>query len=468
MIEIKNLAIRNKERSILSGLDLTLVSGDRVGIMGASGIGKSTLVYALLGEIGDGLSLEGGTIEYQGKELMKDGKYLYKEHMRVFRRETGHLDQDPASSLNPGHQIKFILTELAASRGEARKQEIRENLQYFGLPYSEEFLERYPHELSGGQRRRIALTRILLRQPRILILDEPTADLDCGTREDVLQLLARLVERLSATVLLISHDIEVIRRLTERVYSLENGVLHPYYEADANLSEQQMMATSLSAGNKQRKLVLQANKISARAPGATSDTFQNLSFSLCQKEALAIMGPSGSGKTTLLRTILGLWPRSSGTLEYNGEVLAASFKGRTMQQRKALGWVPQDPRGSFNPALPLNLVFSRIKEPSFPISDMLHLVGLTEHDLKDRFPDQLSGGQIQRLAIARALLEGAEVLLLDEITSSLDPKSRDSICELIGLLKKDFTCLVVTHDPTVARYICDRRLDLGKLPRDST
>lgn len=207
--------------------------------------------------------------------------------------------------------------------------------------------------------------------------------------------------------------------------------------------------------------VLRATRLSAKAPDAKQDTLQELSFCLHEKEALAITGSSGAGKTTLIHTLLGIWPRSAGKVAYREQELAPSFTERTALQRRALGWVPQDPRTSFNPAVPLDVIFRRHKEPAMPISEALQMVGLSEAMLHCRFQDQLSGGQIQRLAIARALLEGAEILLLDEITSSLDPGSRDVICALLCRLKQSYSMLIVTHDPVVVRRVCDHELTLS-------
>lgn len=461
MIEIKKLTIQNREKTILDSVDLSLCAGERIGVMGPSGIGKSTLAFAILGEVGEGLRITDGNIRYEGVDLLTCGRYVHPESMRALRQATGHLDQDPASSLNPRHRIGFILTELAAVRGEERTRQIQETFNIFGLPFSEEFLGRYPHELSGGQRRRVALARILLRNPQLLILDEPTADLDCDTRDDVLLLLTKLIGKLKATVFVISHDFEVIRRLSDRCFSLEKGRLIPFHKIEESATEKAAAKKHPFQVRGNRHLLLQATALSARAPGANSNTVEGLSFGLCQKEALAVTGPSGAGKTTLLRTILGLWPRSAGGLKYKGQELAPSFKRRTARQRRALGWVPQDPRSSFNPAVPLDLVFRRIRKPSLPISEVMQMIGLSEDELSHRFQDQMSGGQIQRLAIARALLEGAEILLLDEITSSLDPQSRDAICDLLCQLKGRYALLVVTHDPVLVERLCDRELNLN-------
>ncbi len=460
MITLQHLTIKRKNSTILDGVNLHVREADRIGIMGASGIGKSTLAFALLGEVGEGLKLVDGNLQYEHVDLLKNGKYMHPEQMRELRLSTGHLDQDPASSLNPKHRIHFILTELAGGRGEESASQVRETIQFFGLPYTDDFLRRYPHELSGGQRRRVALARILLRHPKLLILDEPTADLDSETRNDVLWLVSRLLEKMHPALLLISHDEEVIRTLATTCYTLEQGKLRPLPEKKRG--DVQCDPASCPPKNRERKPIFQVSQLSVKAPGAAKAILNGLTFCLYEQEALAITGPSGVGKTTLIRALLGLWPRRAGSVRYEGKILADAFQDRSDQERALLGWVPQDPRTSFNPSVPLDRALRRIPAPSRSVDEVLRMVGLSEETIAGRFSDQLSGGQIQRLAIARAILEGAKILLLDEVTSSLDPQSRDAICDLLNSLKDRYSLLVVTHDPTVVKRLCDRELRLDK------
>ncbi|NMD38612.1 MAG: ATP-binding cassette domain-containing protein, partial [Christensenellaceae bacterium] len=219
MIKIKELTISNKHKKILGNLHLKINEGDRISILGESGEGKSTLSFAILGGLNDGLMLESGTIEVDGKNIIKNGKLLKYKSIQQIRQEIGHLDQDPAASLTPTMKTKSILKELAKDKQNFNRDYV-DILKKFNLPTDKEFLNKYPDELSGGQKRRVALTRILLRKPKILILDEPTSGLDETTRNQVLELLNILIREANATVITITHDKYVAKALSNKCYEL--------------------------------------------------------------------------------------------------------------------------------------------------------------------------------------------------------------------------------------------------------
>lgn len=464
MISVENLTISSSERTILDHLDLNINPGARIGIVGPSGVGKSTLAFALLGSLRPGLRVTSGQIIYRGEKLLKDGSFRASKALRHLRMSTGHLDQDPASSLNPAHRIGFILNELLPPGDHDGQQRIMETLSYFGLPTDTAFLRRFPAEISGGQRRRIALARILLRRPSFLILDEPTADLDRQTRDEVVALLRDLLQKIKPALLIISHDREVVEALTDQCFSFYKGGLVPL-PGDRSIFTSAPL--SKMRENRSTYLLFRVKNLCASAPGLAHATIQDVSFDLYQGEALAITGRSGSGKTTLLRTLLGLWPSISGTLSLRGETLAPSFEKRLRSQVDALGWIPQDPSTSFNPAVLLRRALCRGGITEEALCKTLSLVGVPINVL-DRYPDQVSGGQIQRLAIARALLSGAHMLLLDEATSSLDPESRNAICSILCSLKAHCSLIVVTHDPMVVDYVCDRTYTIKTLGKMTT
>jgi peptide/nickel transport system ATP-binding protein len=457
MIEICDLTIRNRQKTMISSLNFSLREGDSLSILGPSGIGKSTLSFAVLGEIAEGLFLESGTVRVDGKPVIQNGRPVKERDLRLIRRIIGHLDQDPAASLTPTLKIRQLLRELSADK-KTFKEECKEILKTFDLPTDHAFLNRYPGEISGGQKRRLALARVLLRRPKLLILDEPTAGLDDETRENVLGLLNVLIAKLKATVLVITHDRYVAKTLSSKFCLMADGTLKAI-----GINEGEIPKGNVASGRQNTKIILDVKGLTAKAPLLDKPPVKDFSFCVYEGEVLGLMGPSGSGKTTVVRSLLGLWPPLEGDIIFKQKKLAIDYRLRSEAEIDALAWVPQDPKTSFNPAVKLDKAMRRANKGKHDIDDVLAGVGLSGADIKGVYPDQLSGGQLQRLAIARALLGGAEFLLLDEVTSSLDEKTKDDICDLIIRLKSRISMLLVTHDRNVAYQVCDRLLDLNSI-----
>ncbi len=455
MIEIKELSISNRQKKILVGLNLNIDKGERVSILGKSGEGKSTLSFALLGEISEGLFLESGTIKFGGNFVVKNNLPLKGKDLQVVRRRIGHLDQDPAASLTPTMQVKNILKELAANKKDFEK-ECKKILKKFNLPIDENFLNKYPRELSGGQKRRIALARVLLRKPELLILDEPTSGLDEDTREQVLDLLKILINELQTTVITITHDKYVAYNLSSKHYKLSKGKLKAFKldpPKEELLSRKNMVARN-------ENIILEARCLTGKAPLLDIPPVKDFSFCLHEGEILGLTGKSGSGKTTIVKTILGLWPAVSGKVFLKGVEIETFYRNRDVLERLTLAYVPQDPKTSFNPAIKVDKALARANKLELSMDEVLKKVGISLKEVEGRFPDQLSGGQLQRLAMARAILGGAEIILLDEVTSSLDEKTKYEICDLVMELKGQSSMLMISHDYEVINRTCDRYIEI--------
>lgn len=513
MIKIRNLSISTDKYDVLTDLSLDIAEGERISIIGDSGSGKSTMGLAVLGYIAPSLRLGGGTITVDGLSVIKDGRIAPKRALRDIRTAIGRLDQDPAASLTPTHKIKRLLTELvpdnepAFAAKSAEKQEAKQGakqgaklgashlhadlnlsrldaLKTFALPATDDFLNRYPSEISGGQRRRVALARILLRRPRLLILDEPTSGLDSKTRDIVVEQVSLLQRKLGCSLLLITHDYEVASALCTRHMKLEGGKLTALDLMSVGVSNNKAdLKDSCACQDKQaERPVLKIEALTASAPALKDAPIKDLSFEIHSGEALALTGGSGSGKSTVAKTLLGLWEKREGEMYLEGKTLPSSLEKRSASLKSALGWVPQDPITSFNPVLELGVSMKRARqramslsreepanahksEPlraqgSYSLEDAIEMVGLSHIDWQKRLPKEMSGGQIQRLAIARAIVGGARVLILDEVTTSLDPTMRDEICKILSEIKKSIPMLVITHDEKVVSQLCDRRIDL--------
>ncbi|MDO5689139.1 MAG: ATP-binding cassette domain-containing protein [Tissierellia bacterium] len=458
---VDRLSIQSKDQSILAGLSLCVYPAERVSIVGYSGTGKSTLALALLGYVAPGLSIKGGSVKICGLDVIEDGHIRSKGQLRAIRRRIGRMDQDPAASLTPTHKIRRLIRQLSPVR-EIDTEQIQRALELFSLPTDDDFLDRYPAELSGGQRRRVALARILLRQPELLILDEPTAGLDVVTRDAVVSQVKTLQEQLKCALLLITHDPCVAYQLCNRQLVLDRGELveqdrlKPIAREDQNITIRPRIVTDSP--------VLSVKGLVASPPALLEAPVQSLSFEIHSGEALALIGQSGSGKSTIARTLIGLWPRRGGKVYLQGVSLPEKLESWPTPFRGRLGWVPQDPVTSFNPILELGLsiqrAYDRRKNDNFSIDEAIHLVGLDDLDWKRRKPKEVSGGQLQRIAIARALVGGAQVLILDEVTTSLDPTTRSKLCKLLVEIKKKIPLIVITHDPEVVNMVCDRCVSL--------
>ncbi|MBE6483327.1 MAG: ABC transporter ATP-binding protein [Actinomycetaceae bacterium] len=537
-IRVRDLTIGSSSGTVLRSVDLRIRVGERRAIIGASGAGKSTLCLALLGYVAPGLNLKSGDVETCGTPVIRAGVSAKKQVLAAVRRRVGRLDQDPARTLTPTHRVGRLLVELAPAERRISIAERARALAVFGLPDDPEFLSRFPAEISGGQRRRVALARTLLRQPELLILDEPTAGLDSQARDNALELVEELVGQTGATLVVITHDPAVAAYLAERVTRLDSGTLAADPSVAVAAGERRTTARLTggppgaspaqagscgvpvgSAGTAERAEtgnettedcrggtatsgeknydpqsedtvtegvdreeekraavavkavfdtpVLRVRNLEASAPSLRQSPVIDLNFDVYPGEALALTGPSGCGKSTVVRTLCGLWPRRNGEVWCQGEKLPPRLDHWTRSLRGCIGWVPQDPAASINPVLPLGVTLRRAQERNIltrsnqlAADEVVALVGLPAQ-WQHRRPGQLSGGQLQRFAIARALVSGAALLLLDEATANLDVTTRDELCDLLVRLKAHLPMLVVTHDPEVVWRCCDRQIRLG-------
>ncbi|XVV00799.1 ABC transporter ATP-binding protein [Actinosynnema sp. CA-248983] len=483
MIEVDDLRIEDVSgRPVLAGLTLALGEGERVGVVGESGAGKTTLALALVGAVRPGLRVVRGQVRVDGRDVLAASP---AERRALRRRVLSYLPQDPPSALTPTLRIARQLRELAADRS---PDAVSRRLVEVGLPGDREFLRRYPHQLSGGQQQRLALARLTAGDPRGLVLDEPTTGLDGPMRALVLDQLADLARRRGLAVVFITHDLVAAARMTDRLVVLRGGEVVEHAPTEDVLGRPAMPYTRDLVAAAPDPRVEIARRPPAREPGPVvlevSDltavrgervVLDGVSLRLHEGESVALLGVSGCGKTTLAQCAAGILKPRSGRVALAGEVLAPTLRRRPVGQRRRVQLIPQDSTGSLNPRRSVGAAIDRVVRLScrVPPDDvraetlrLLALVGLAPV-LADRLPRQLSGGQRQRVAIARALAAGADVLICDEVTSNLDVHVAASVLALLDSLRRELglALLTVTHDLGVIARNADRVvvLDRGKV-----
>jgi peptide/nickel transport system ATP-binding protein len=452
--QVDGLTIHAGPKPVLRDAELVVHPGASVALVGPSGGGKTTLLQALVGHLGRGLRRTAGSVAVDGRDpfgLAPDG-------LRTLRRTSVALvAQDPMSQLCPSHRVHDVVGELAPA--DERDAAIAHALLRAGLSDNEELRRRRACELSGGQLRRLALARALVRAPALLLLDEPTGGLDALRGRGLAAELRRLAASGTAIVLA-SHDHDHVRRVADVVVRIEHGhIARP--RPRARLAP----AASLCAPRGAERL--RATSICALAGGRP--VIRDMDISASQGATLALVGPSGSGKTTLLRYLAGLAP-GSGDVLLDGRPLERRVRDRRADERRRIQYIAQDPLGSLNPSRTVASTLTRPlrryralspnKATSLAV-DLLNEVELPSA-LLDRHPHELSGGQRQRVAVARALAADPHVLLCDEVTSALDEDTSQRVLHMLRTRQRTtgLTIIWATHDLALARRFSDTTLDL--------
>ncbi|WP_156677426.1 ABC transporter ATP-binding protein/permease [Nocardia sp. Root136] len=484
---------------LLAPVSFRLTSGTVTALTGASGSGKSTAMRALLGHLPAGASRQGAVLVAGHDVFALDAGAL-----RAFRRgQIAYVGQDPGSELNPLLRVRAVLAEAAPGASAADRLAV---LEQVGLDPAH--LRRRCARLSGGQQRRVALARAILRRPRILVLDEPLAGLHGTLRTEIAQLISTLATENHTTVLLSGHDTEAITAIADTVIelhppgdrSMNVAVAVADSVEDARLSARSSVRASVSGTD---RIADMRTDLSGEVPGSRTASrtgpaeialrtkaihadagghrvLENIGFSLPAGAALAVVGPSGAGKTTLARVIAGLHADAIGSLEVDGVRVPVGSRRRIRFGANGIQFVPQNPRAALNPrrtveqtlARPLRRI-ARVPRPEIHprVTALLAAVDLPA-DLADRRPHQLSGGQRQRVALARALAADPAVLICDEITTALDTDTAAAIMSLLDRLRADHgtAVILISHDMTLVRGHCTDLLvlDHGRIVESGT
>lgn len=488
LLSVKHLSLAIKGKPILKHVDFQLEAGRITGLVGESGSGKSLTALSIMQLLPAG-SRTGGSIRFGKKELLDAGE----ETMCALRGDDiGMVFQEPMTALNPvkaiGEQVaEGIRIHAGVSNAEAMTR-AASILTRVGLPPERFPLSRYPHELSGGQRQRVVIAMACAMRPKLLIADEPTTALDVLVQAQILELLKELVREDGMAMLFISHDLGVVAELADDIVVMRHGEVqeagpaivvlkdraHPYTaqlaEASSHVPEQSE-PWQAEAG---KPAMLKIENLVCEYPGRRTSLFaraqpfkavDDVSFEMHDGEILGLVGESGCGKSTLSRAVLGLMRPASGQILSAGKVLNSPGTLNTQGIVHLAQAVFQDPYGSFNPrhtaerlvAEPLFLdnIASRA-EKRMQVTEALESVGLSASDL-GKYPHEFSGGQRQRLAIARAIVNHPRLIVADEPVSALDVSIRAQILDLIVELRerKGLAWLFISHDLAVVHALCD-------------
>jgi len=452
---VEHLTICAGTTTVLQDAELAVARGSIVALVGSSGDGKTTLLQALIGHLAPGLRRTAGSVDVDGSDpFTLDTRRL----RRLRRTRVAFVGQDPMSRLCPSHRVRDVVGELAPS--EDRDSAVAQALARAGLPDDDgKLLRRRACELSGGQLRRLALARALVRDPVLLILDEPTGGLDAPRARRMATELRALAASGTAIVLA-SHDLDHVAEVADVVIAIKRGRVAPAVPR----AQRPPSPSRAPAASAER---LRASSVRALAGGR--EVVRGVSIGAPAGATLALVGPSGSGKTTLLRYLAGL-AAGSGDVVLDGRALAHHVRDRHVDERRRIQYVPQDPLGALNPARTVAATLARplrrqrgleAQPAAEAAAELLEAVGLPAA-LLHRRPHQLSGGQRQRVALARALAADPDVLLCDEMTSALDEQTGHRVLEMLYARQQasGLTIIWATHDLALARQFADETLDL--------
>ena len=488
-VEVRELSVSFGPRRVVDRISFEIDAGERLALVGESGSGKTVTALSLLRLI-EAARLE-GEIRFEGRDVLA----MNADELHDLRgRDIAVVFQEPMTALNPlmriGDQIGESLELHERITREQAFQGAVEAMRRVGIEEPERRARSYPHELSGGQRQRAMIAMALACNPKLLIADEPTTALDATIRMQILELLDRLRQETGMSLLLITHDLNIVKRFADRVAVMERGVIveqgatrevmenprHPY---TLKLINSRPERTVGPAG--EGRLVEARNvhvDYPTPLPGIrgwfTSGHFtavKRADFDLAPGETLGVIGESGSGKTTLALALLNLI-RADGDIRIDGRAWNGADRAARRALRREIQVVFQDPLSSLSPRQTIEQIVGEgleIHEPGLTreerrerIVAALQDVGLTQdgsvEPLLDRYPHEFSGGQRQRIAIARALIVSPKVVVLDEPTSALDVTIQKQVLELLGDLQRKYrlSYVLVTHDIDVVRAMAHR------------
>jgi peptide/nickel transport system ATP-binding protein len=503
---MSSLSIRNLEVHFLGESEDTIavrqasfdiVKGEILGLVGESGCGKSTIIHSILRSLPPPGVICSGSIIFKGKDICKMSK---NSGLKMRWNTISLVVQSALSALSPVNKVgdHFEDTLLAHTKLDSNKRLEKSKATLKRVQLSPTVLEMYPHQLSGGMQQRVVIALAILLEPELIIFDEPTTALDCIIEAQIITEIKRLQSELNFTALFVSHDLNVVQGIADRIAVMLDGEIveildnevfhdakHPYTQQ--LLSSLHIPPFNLHKEETTRTPSLSLNNVTKifKLPTHTTTALQNVSFTISQGESIAIVGESGSGKSTIGKIIAGVLTPTSGTVHWHNQPVKSQW------QRLSQTWfnskpspaqiIFQNPFSALNPTQTIRQNLSGAcqtlkltkSETTKKIEHCCELVGLTPpKKYLTSFPHELSGGQKQRVCIARALLCEPKVLICDEPTSMLDLNLRYEILKVLNQLhtKQGISLIFITHDLSAAKIIAERILicHQGQIIEDGT
>lgn len=515
LLEVSALILKIEGKTVLDTLSFELAENEILALVGESGSGKSLTALSLMGLVPKKAKLQAERLLFKQKELLELDQKAWQQ---IRGNSIGMVFQEPQSSLNPsmrcGKQLEEVLKQHTQEPKKSQTEKVLKALTEVQLQDPQRIFKSYPHELSGGQKQRVMIAMALLCEPQLLIADEPTTALDVTVQKEIIELLKRLQKRRKMSILFISHDLTLVRRLADRVCVMYNGqiiennttellftkpkeaytkgllnarpstqsrifplpTLKDYQMGGFNgqqqtAKERQLHHTKLY----QLKPLLEVKELEKKYYGQSTlfkkkkgfQAVAPLSFSLYPGETLGLVGESGCGKSTLARALIYLDPPTAGEVYFRGKKIVPTDRQLMREIRQKIQFIFQDPYASLHPLKRIGqaieevlVYYSDSKNKSASRANALKLlaqVGLSA-SFFDRYPHELSGGQRQRIVIARALATNPELLICDESVAALDISIQAQVLNLLNELKNKLglSYLFISHDLAVVKYMSDR------------
>ena len=497
LLQIEDLSIGftayGQTRQVLHNVNMHLNEGERVSLIGQSGSGKTVTMRTIIGTLPmPPGQIESGSIHYFDQSLLD---LNIQDRNRLKGTGISIVLQDPMLSFNPVLTIRRQMDDivrysdirLGQKRNKAdRESHLIKTLQKVRLDDGARVLESYPMMLSGGMRQRVLIGMALLNKPKLLIADEPGTALDVTTQDEILALLNALVAEEGLSLLLITHNLGVVRKMADRVYVMERGrivetgtrdmifkapkheytkklmdAVPPLYGAKVKTIEHEGSRPTIEVSKVSKDFEMRGGLFNRKI--VSFRAAHEVSLSVKQGDIFGIAGESGSGKTTIAKMILGLTKPTEGQIKIEGRAIN-DFVG-TQEFRKLIQIVYQNPGSSLNPrrsisdqlTVPLKFTGYDSTKIQTRIGELLELVDLPQ-SYSGMYPHELSGGQKQRVAIARALSVSPKILILDEPTSALDVLVQSTVIDLLNRLRHEFdlTYVFISHDLSLMRNFCTR------------